>query len=119
MRLATLATPNGPRLHVRPERLRRHRPGDRRPALRVVRLLRRGRPGRAGRRPRPAGPGRPRVPAQDFGPAVPAPERILCLGLNYSEHALEGGRAVPSWPDTFVRGQQTVLGPYADLVSRP
>ena len=47
---------------------------------------------------------------------MPAPERILCLGLNYSEHALEGGRAVPTWPDTFVRGQQTVLAPYADLV---
>ncbi|MGH3173664.1 MAG: fumarylacetoacetate hydrolase family protein, partial [Streptosporangiaceae bacterium] len=55
-------------------------------------------------------------PPGDFGPAVPAPERILCLGLNYSEHALEGGRAVPSWPDTFVRGHQTVLGPFADLV---
>jgi 2-keto-4-pentenoate hydratase/2-oxohepta-3-ene-1,7-dioic acid hydratase in catechol pathway len=40
----------------------------------------------------------------------------LCLGLNYTEHALEGGRAVPTWPDTFVRGQQSVLGPYADLV---
>jgi 2-keto-4-pentenoate hydratase/2-oxohepta-3-ene-1,7-dioic acid hydratase in catechol pathway len=51
-----------------------------------------------------------------FGPAVPAPERILCLGLNYREHALEGGRAVPTWPDTFVRGHQTLIGPYADLV---
>jgi 2-keto-4-pentenoate hydratase/2-oxohepta-3-ene-1,7-dioic acid hydratase in catechol pathway len=47
---------------------------------------------------------------------VPAPERILCLGLNYADHALEGGRAVPAWPDTFVRGHQTLLGPYADLV---
>jgi 2-keto-4-pentenoate hydratase/2-oxohepta-3-ene-1,7-dioic acid hydratase in catechol pathway len=52
----------------------------------------------------------------DFGPAVPAPARILCLGLNYAEHAAEGGRAVPAWPDTFVRGHQTLLGPYADLV---
>jgi acylpyruvate hydrolase len=52
----------------------------------------------------------------EFGPAVPAPERILCLGLNYREHALEGGRAVPTWPDTFVRGHQTLIGPYADLV---
>jgi len=50
-----------------------------------------------------------------FAPAVPAPERILCLGLNYSEHALEGGRAVPTWPDVFIRGRETVLGPYADL----
>jgi acylpyruvate hydrolase len=52
----------------------------------------------------------------EFGPAVPAPDRILCLGLNYREHALEGGRAVPTWPDTFVRGPQTLIGPYADLI---
>ena len=52
----------------------------------------------------------------EFGPAVPAPERILCLGLNYADHALEGGLAVPTWPDTFVRGHQTLIGPYADLV---
>jgi 2-keto-4-pentenoate hydratase/2-oxohepta-3-ene-1,7-dioic acid hydratase in catechol pathway len=59
--------------------------------------------------------GRDAAPA-DFGPAVPAPERILCLGVNYTEHALEGGRAVPTWPETFVRGRESVLGPYADLV---
>jgi 2-keto-4-pentenoate hydratase/2-oxohepta-3-ene-1,7-dioic acid hydratase in catechol pathway len=53
---------------------------------------------------------------EDFGPAVPAPERILCLGLNYAAHAAEGGRAAPTWPDIFVRGHQTLLGPYADLV---
>jgi 2-keto-4-pentenoate hydratase/2-oxohepta-3-ene-1,7-dioic acid hydratase in catechol pathway len=52
----------------------------------------------------------------DLGPAVPAPERILCLGLNYREHAIEGGREVPTWPDAFVRGRDSVLGPYADLV---
>jgi 2-keto-4-pentenoate hydratase/2-oxohepta-3-ene-1,7-dioic acid hydratase in catechol pathway len=63
----------------------------------------------AGRDGREAGPA-------DFAPAVPSPPRILCLGLNYSEHALEGGRAVPTWPDAFVRGADSVLGPYADLV---
>ncbi|HXP19895.1 MAG TPA: fumarylacetoacetate hydrolase family protein [Streptosporangiaceae bacterium] len=52
----------------------------------------------------------------DFGPAVPEPPRILCLGVNYSEHAIEGGRAVPTWPEAFVRGTGSVLGPYADLV---
>jgi 2-keto-4-pentenoate hydratase/2-oxohepta-3-ene-1,7-dioic acid hydratase in catechol pathway len=55
------------------------------------------------------------VEPQEFAPAVPAPERILCLGLNYSEHALEGGRDVPTWPDAFIRSRETVLGPYADL----
>jgi len=52
----------------------------------------------------------------DFGPAVPVPRRILCLGLNYRAHALEGGRQVPTWPEAFVRGADSVLGPYADLV---
>jgi acylpyruvate hydrolase len=49
----------------------------------------------------------------DFAPAEP--ERILCLGVNYTEHAIEGGRAVPTWPEAFVRGRGSVLGPYADL----
>ncbi len=53
---------------------------------------------------------------EDFAAAVPAPPRVLCLGLNYSEHALEGGREVPTWPDAFVRGADSVLAPYADLV---
>jgi acylpyruvate hydrolase len=54
--------------------------------------------------------------AADFGPAVPEPRRILCLGVNYAEHALEGGRQVPTWPEAFVRGADSVLAPYADLV---
>jgi 2-keto-4-pentenoate hydratase/2-oxohepta-3-ene-1,7-dioic acid hydratase in catechol pathway len=52
----------------------------------------------------------------ELAAAVPEPNRILCLGLNYREHALEGGREVPSWPESFVRGPGTVLAPFADLV---
>lgn len=117
MRLATITTPTGPRLHVRgrsgyldvgaetgsPEfaslaELLRAGPA----ALDVVRAL----ADRDGREYDPA----------DLGPAVPAPERILCLGINYQEHAIEGGRKVPTWPEAFVRGADSVLGPYADLV---
>jgi len=54
--------------------------------------------------------------ADEFGPAVPDPRRILCLGVNYREHAIEGGRDVPTWPEAFVRGEGSALGPYADLV---
>lgn len=56
------------------------------------------------------------VAPAEFGPAVPEPARILCLGVNYSEHAIEGGRTVPTWPEAFVRGTGSVIGPYADLV---
>ena len=117
MRLATLSTPSGPRLHVRAQ-------GgyvDIADATGDPRFAAFGTFITAGPAALDAARGLqdrdgPEYPPGDFGPAVPAPERILCLGLNYSEHALEGGRAVPSWPDTFVRGHQTVLGPFADLV---
>jgi acylpyruvate hydrolase len=54
--------------------------------------------------------------AEDLGPAVPSPRFIFCVGVNYSEHAIEGGRDVPTWPDAFVRSPETIIAPYADLV---
>ena len=53
---------------------------------------------------------------EEYGPAVPAPRRILCLGVNYLEHALEGGRPPTKWPETFVRGADSVTAPYGELV---
>jgi len=52
----------------------------------------------------------------ELAPAVPSPCRILCLGLNYREHALEGGRDVPKWPELFVRGADSIAPPYGALV---
>ncbi|MHB1210443.1 MAG: fumarylacetoacetate hydrolase family protein [Acidimicrobiales bacterium] len=52
----------------------------------------------------------------DFAASTPNPTRILCLGVNYAEHAIEGGRGVPTWPESFVRGAGSVIGPYDDLV---
>jgi acylpyruvate hydrolase len=57
------------------------------------------------------------VERQQFGPATPDTPRILCLGVNYAEHAIEGGREVPKWPESFVRGMGSVIGPYDDLVA--
>ncbi|MHB8826730.1 MAG: fumarylacetoacetate hydrolase family protein [Acidimicrobiales bacterium] len=56
------------------------------------------------------------VVKSDFAPVTPNPPRILCLGVNYAEHAIEGGRAVPKWPESFVRGAGSVIGAYDDLV---
>jgi 2-keto-4-pentenoate hydratase/2-oxohepta-3-ene-1,7-dioic acid hydratase in catechol pathway len=36
-----------------------------------------------------------------FGPCVTAPEKILCLGLNYRAHAAEGGQPPPKTPILF------------------
>jgi len=53
----------------------------------------------------------------DLAAAVPRPNRVLCVGVNYSAHAVEGGRdANPTWPESFMRSASSVLPPYADLV---
>jgi acylpyruvate hydrolase len=117
VRLATISTAAGLRLHV----LGRsgyvdvgEATGD--PRLASLRsFLEAGRPAMDAARGLADREGRPYEP-EDFGPAVPAPERILCLGVNYSDHAIESRGEVPTWPDVFVRGRGTVLGPYADLV---
>jgi 2-keto-4-pentenoate hydratase/2-oxohepta-3-ene-1,7-dioic acid hydratase in catechol pathway len=117
VRLATIATPEGLRLHVRGRSGYvdvAEATGDPRFAS-LHHVLETGLPAMDAIRALTDAQGR-EVADADFGPAVPAPPRILCLGLNYSEHALEGGREVPTWPDAFVRGPDSVLGPYADLV---
>lgn len=53
---------------------------------------------------------------RDYGPAVPTPRRVLCFGVNYVEHALEGGRQPTKWPELFVRGAESVVAPFGDLV---
>ena len=53
---------------------------------------------------------------KDFAASTPNPPRILCLGVNYADHAIEGGREVPTWPESFVRGSGSVIGAYDDLV---
>ncbi len=117
MRLATILTQSGPRLHVR------GRSGYVDVAAEtgipeftaLTAVLEAGSAGLDALRAIAGRDGREYGPA-DLGPAVPSPARILCLGVNYSEHAIEGGRAVPTWPEAFVRGRDSVLGPYADLV---
>lgn len=117
MRLATIATPRGPRLHVKGRSGYvdvADAAGD--PGLTALKdVLAAGRPAMDAIRAVESQDGR-EIPPEQFAAAVPEPPRILCLGLNYGEHALEGGREVPTWPDAFVRGSDSVLGPYADLV---
>jgi acylpyruvate hydrolase len=117
VRLATIITPDGPRLHVR-ARSGYVDVGEATGNPRFASLqafLEAGPAAMDAARALTDRDGREYGP-EDLGPAVPAPERILCVGVNYSEHAIEGGRAVPSWPDTFVRFRESVLPPYADLV---
>jgi 2-keto-4-pentenoate hydratase/2-oxohepta-3-ene-1,7-dioic acid hydratase in catechol pathway len=45
-----------------------------------------------------------------FAPLVPRPGKIVCLGLNYADHAKEGGHARPEYPSFFLRGATSMIG---------
>jgi 2-keto-4-pentenoate hydratase/2-oxohepta-3-ene-1,7-dioic acid hydratase in catechol pathway len=43
-------------------------------------------------------------------PPFPHPHKIICLGLNYKDHAAEGGFEVPSYPTLFGRFTSSLIG---------
>jgi len=49
-------------------------------------------------------------------PPIPRPGKILCLGLNYVEHAKEGGHDVPDYPAVFMRTASSLVGHGAPVV---
>jgi acylpyruvate hydrolase len=51
----------------------------------------------------------------DFGPAVPEPQKIFCLGRNYQEHANEMNKSTSAWPEVFVRFASCLAGPFDDV----
>ena len=51
-------------------------------------------------------------------PPVPQPGKIICLGLNYVDHATEGGHAKPSYPSFFMR-VATSLTAHGQPIVRP
>jgi 2-keto-4-pentenoate hydratase/2-oxohepta-3-ene-1,7-dioic acid hydratase in catechol pathway len=44
-------------------------------------------------------------------PPVPDPGKILCIGLNYRDHAIEGGKAIPAEPVLFGKFPNALAGP--------
>jgi 2-keto-4-pentenoate hydratase/2-oxohepta-3-ene-1,7-dioic acid hydratase in catechol pathway len=44
-----------------------------------------------------------------LAPLVPEPGKIVCLGLNYYDHAKEGGREKPDYPWFFFRGASSLI----------
>ncbi len=45
-----------------------------------------------------------------FGPAVPRPGKIICVGLNYRRHAMETGNPIPPVPILFNKYHNTLVG---------
>jgi 2-keto-4-pentenoate hydratase/2-oxohepta-3-ene-1,7-dioic acid hydratase in catechol pathway len=54
--------------------------------------------------------GSPRI-----GPCVGAIGKIVCVGLNYSDHAAESNMAIPAEPILFLKPTSSVVGPNDDV----
>lgn len=50
-----------------------------------------------------------------IGAPFARPHQILCIGLNYSDHAAETGQAVPTEPILFTKSPNTLIGPNDDV----
>jgi 2-keto-4-pentenoate hydratase/2-oxohepta-3-ene-1,7-dioic acid hydratase in catechol pathway len=46
-----------------------------------------------------------------FGPPVAGLGKVVCIGMNYRDHAAETGAAVPAEPVLFLKAADTVVGP--------
>ncbi|QFU91255.1 fumarylacetoacetate hydrolase family protein [Amycolatopsis sp. YIM 10] len=49
------------------------------------------------------------------GAPIARPHQILCIGLNYRDHAAETGQAVPDEPILFTKSPNTLVGPDDDV----
>ena len=56
-----------------------------------------------------------RFAGERVGAPIPRPHQILCIGLNYRDHAAETGQAVPDEPILFTKPPNTLVGPYDDV----
>jgi 2-keto-4-pentenoate hydratase/2-oxohepta-3-ene-1,7-dioic acid hydratase in catechol pathway len=66
-----------------------------------------------------AAPAAPVVGALDdleLGPPIPDPDKILCLGLNYRDHAEESGLPLPTTPLLFAKFRNSLIGPHDPIL---
>lgn len=51
-----------------------------------------------------------------IGSPIGRPSKILCIGLNYRDHAEETGTKIPSEPIIFMKSTTSLSGPYDDII---
>jgi len=57
------------------------------------------------------------VPAETrLGSPIARPSKILCIGLNYRDHALETGARIPAEPIVFMKSTTSMVGPNDDII---
>jgi acylpyruvate hydrolase len=52
----------------------------------------------------------------DYGPLVMAPDKVVCVGLNYRTHIEETGRDTPVHPTLFAKFRSALIGATDDIV---
>ncbi len=51
-----------------------------------------------------------------LGPPLTRPSKIVCVGLNYAQHAAESGMAIPKEPVLFFKATSAIVGPNDDVI---
>jgi 2,4-didehydro-3-deoxy-L-rhamnonate hydrolase len=51
------------------------------------------------------------APDERLGPPIACPGKIICIGLNYADHARESGVALPKEPVLFMKSTTALCGP--------
>ena len=51
-----------------------------------------------------------------LGSPIARPSKIVCVGLNYRDHARESGMAVPAEPVLFFKSTTAIVGPNDDVI---
>ena len=51
-----------------------------------------------------------------LGPCIARPSKIVCIGLNYADHAKESGADIPKEPILFFKSTSSLVGPNDDVI---
>lgn len=54
-----------------------------------------------------------------LGSPIERPSKIVCVGLNYAQHAAESGMSLPKEPVLFFKSTSAITGAYDDLIIPP
>lgn len=53
---------------------------------------------------------------QRLGSPIARPGKIICIGLNYADHAAESGMSLPAEPVVFFKAPNTIVGPEDEVL---
>lgn len=58
----------------------------------------------------------PEVKVERFGSALTRPSKIICIGLNYADHAKESNMEIPKEPIVFFKSTTALTGPNDNVI---